>query len=130
MAVDKKAVPMREQSAQERIKNFDEVPLGYNEEEAIKEAGRCMQCAKKPCVDGCPVRIDIPAFIKALKEKDFQKGIDILHANDSLPCITGRVCPQEEQCQAVCVMKKLGEPISIGRLERFLADWDLAEPRQ
>jgi glutamate synthase (NADPH/NADH) small chain len=71
------------------------------------------------------VRIDIPAFIKALKEKDFQKGIDILHANDSLPCITGRVCPQEEQCQALCVMKKLGEPISIGRLERFLADWDL-----
>jgi glutamate synthase (NADPH/NADH) small chain len=125
MAVEKIAVPMREQTAQERVKNFNEVPLGYNEEEAIKEASRCMQCAKKPCVDGCPVRIDIPAFIKALKEKDYQKGIDILHANDSLPCITGRVCPQEEQCQAVCVMKKLGEPISIGRLERFLADWDL-----
>jgi glutamate synthase (NADPH/NADH) small chain len=125
MAVEKKSVPMREQSAEERIKNFNEVPLGYNEEEAIKEASRCMQCAKKPCVEGCPVRIDIPAFIKALKEKDYQKGIDILHANDSLPCITGRVCPQEEQCQAVCVMKKLGEPISIGRLERFLADWDL-----
>jgi glutamate synthase (NADPH) small chain len=125
MAVEKKSVPMREQSAAARIKNFNEVPLGYNEEEAIKEASRCMQCAKKPCIDGCPVRIDIPGFILALRQKDHQKGIDILHANDSLPCITGRVCPQEEQCQAVCVMKKLGDPISIGRLERFLADWDI-----
>ena len=125
MAVEKKAVPMREQSAQERIQNFNEVPLGYNEEEAIKEASRCLQCAKKPCVEGCPVRIDIPAFIKSLKEKDFRKAIDIIHENDSLPCMTGRVCPQEEQCQALCVMKKMGDPISIGRLERFLADWDL-----
>jgi glutamate synthase (NADPH/NADH) small chain len=125
MAVEKKAVPMREQSAQERIKNFNEVPLGYNENEALQEAARCMQCPKKPCVAGCPVHIDIPAFIKALKEKNFQKAIDIVHDSDSLPCITGRVCPQEEQCQAVCVMKKLGEPISIGRLERFLADRDL-----
>lgn len=125
MAVEKKAVPMREQPAEQRIKNFDEVPLGYNEEEAIKEASRCMQCAKKPCVEGCPVRIDIPAFIKALKEKDFQRAIDIIHDSDSLPCVTGRVCPQEEQCQLVCIMKKIGEPISIGRLERFLADLDL-----
>ncbi|HRZ14658.1 MAG TPA: NADPH-dependent glutamate synthase [Candidatus Omnitrophota bacterium] len=125
MAVEKKAIPMREQSAQERIKNFNEVPLGYNENEALQEAARCMQCPKKPCVEGCPVHIDIPAFIKALKEKNFQKAIDIVHDSDSLPCITGRVCPQEEQCQAVCVMKKLGEPISIGRLERFLADRDL-----
>ncbi|MDD4940788.1 MAG: NADPH-dependent glutamate synthase [Candidatus Omnitrophica bacterium] len=125
MAVDKKSVPMREQTAAERVKNFNEVPLGYNEEEAVKEASRCLQCAKKPCVEGCPVHIDIPAFIRALREKDFQKGIDILHANDSLPCITGRVCPQEEQCQAFCVMKKMGDPISIGRLERFLADRDM-----
>jgi len=125
MAVEKKAIPMREQAAQLRIKNFNEVPLGYSEEEALKEAARCMQCAKKPCVEGCPVRIEIPAFIKALKEKDFQKAIDIIHENDSLPCMTGRVCPQEEQCQALCVMKKMGDPISIGRLERFLADWDL-----
>jgi glutamate synthase (NADPH/NADH) small chain len=125
VAVEKKAVPMREQPVEQRIKNFAEVPLGYNDEEAIKEASRCTQCAKKPCVEGCPVRIDIPAFIKALKEKDFQKAIDIIHENDSLPCMTGRVCPQEEQCQVVCVMKKMGEPISIGRLERFLADWDL-----
>lgn len=125
MAVEKKAVPMREQSAQERKKNFNEVPLGYSEQEAIAEASRCLQCVKKPCVEGCPVRIDIPAFIKALREKDYRKGIDILHANNSLPCVTGRVCPQEEQCQMYCVMKKMGEPISIGRLERFLADMDL-----
>ncbi|MDD2703308.1 MAG: dihydropyrimidine dehydrogenase, partial [Candidatus Omnitrophica bacterium] len=126
MVVDKNAVPMREQTVEQRIGNFDEVPLGYNVEEAVKEARRCMQCVKKPCVEGCPVHIDIPVFIKALKENDYQKAIDIIHNNDSLPCVTGRVCPQEEQCQAVCLMKKAGgEPISIGRLERFLADWDL-----
>ena len=125
MAVEKIAVPMRQQPAKERVKNFDEVPLGYNEEEALKEAARCLQCAKKPCIDGCPVRIDIPAFIKAIREKDYRKAIDIIHESDSLPCVTGRVCPQEEQCQQVCLMKKIGEPISIGRLERFLADSDL-----
>jgi len=125
MAVEKKAVPMREQEPADRIRNFNEVPFGYNEVEALKEASRCMQCAKSPCVAGCPVNINIPVFIKALKEKDFQKAVDIIHENDSLPCITGRVCPQEEQCQDLCVMKKMGDPISIGRLERFLADWDL-----
>jgi len=125
MAAEKNAVPMRQQSAAERIKNFNEVPLGYNQEEALKEAARCLQCAKKPCVQGCPVRIEIPAFIQALKENNFQNAIDIIHNTDSLPGVTGRVCPQEDQCQAVCLMKKIGGPISIGRLERFLADWDL-----
>ncbi|MCX7927806.1 MAG: NADPH-dependent glutamate synthase [Candidatus Omnitrophica bacterium] len=130
MEIKKKAVPMRQQPVVERIKNFNEVPLGYNEQEAIEEASRCLQCAKKPCVEGCPVHIDIPSFIKALRQKEFQKAIDIIHENDSLPCMTGRVCPQEEQCQAVCVMKKMGDPISIGRLERFLADWDLANRKK
>jgi len=125
MAAEKKAVPMRDQSAQERIRNFNEVPLGYSEDEALRESSRCLQCVKKPCVEGCPVHINIPGFIKSLRDKDYEKGIDILHENDSLPCITGRVCPQEEQCQMFCVMKKMGEPISIGRLERFLADKDL-----
>jgi glutamate synthase (NADPH/NADH) small chain len=126
MPFEKKSVPMREQTVEKRIKNFDEVPLGYSAEEAVKEAERCMQCVKKPCIEGCPVCIDIPGFIKALKGKDYQKAIDIIHNNDSLPCVTGRVCPQEEQCQAVCLLKKTGgDPISIGRLERFLADWDM-----
>ncbi len=125
MSVDKNAVPMREQPPEERKKNFNEVPLGYSEEEAILEANRCLQCKHKPCVSGCPVNIDIPAFIKAIREKEFQKAIDIIHETDFLPCITGRVCPQEEQCQAQCVVGKIGEPVSIGRLERFVADWEM-----
>ncbi|MFH0796191.1 MAG: NADPH-dependent glutamate synthase [Candidatus Omnitrophota bacterium] len=129
MKAEKKAVPMREQPAEKRIKNFEEVPLGYSEEEAIREASRCLQCKKKPCVAGCPVQIDIPAFIKALKESGFQKGIDLLHRNNFLPAVTGRVCPQEEQCQMVCVMGKAGDPISVGALERFLADWYLKQPQ-
>ncbi len=125
MSVNKKAVPMREQPPEVRKKNFNEVPLGYSEEEAIEEANRCLQCKNKPCVNGCPVNIDIPEFIKAIREKDFQKAIDIIHETDSLPCMTGRVCPQEEQCQAFCVVGKIGEPVSIGRLERFVADWEM-----
>jgi glutamate synthase (NADPH) small chain len=126
MAVNKTAVPMREQPPAERVKNFNEVPYGYSAEEAIEESKRCLQCKNKPCIAGCPVDIQIPAFILAIKEGDFQKAIDILHETDSLPCVTGRVCPQEEQCQATCVVGKIGEPVSIGRLERFAADWELA----
>lgn len=130
MAVEKKSVEMRQQPAEERVRNFNEVPLGYSEQEALKEASRCLGCAKKPCVEGCPVRVDIPGFIKAIKEKNYQKAIDIIHQADSLPCITGRVCPQEEQCQAVCMMHKLqAEPISIGRLERFVADLELSRQK-
>jgi glutamate synthase (NADPH/NADH) small chain len=129
MAVEKKAVPMPTQPAAERIKNFNEVPLGYSEEEALKEASRCLQCKNRPCVSGCPVCISIPEFIKAIREHDYQKAIDIIHNTDSLPCVTGRVCPQEDQCQAFCVVGKIGEPISIGRLERFVADWDLNKRR-
>lgn len=125
MSVNKKAVPMREQPPEIRKKNFNEVPYGYSEDEALEEASRCLQCKNKPCVSGCPVNIDIPAFIRAITEKDYQKAIDIIHQTNSLPCITGRVCPQEDQCQAVCTVGKIGEPVSIGRLERFVADWEL-----
>ncbi|HAR64027.1 MAG: glutamate synthase (NADPH), homotetrameric [Candidatus Margulisiibacteriota bacterium] len=125
MSVKKNSVPMREQSPELRVTNFEEVPLGYSIEEAIKEASRCLQCATRPCVSGCPVCINIPDFIKELRNENFQKAIDIIHKSNSLPAVTGRVCPQEKQCQSVCVMKKAGEPVSIGRLERFLADWDL-----
>jgi glutamate synthase (NADPH/NADH) small chain len=123
--IEKKTVPMRQLEVSERIKNFEEVPLGYSQEEALREASRCLQCPSRPCVKGCPVTIDIPGFIKAIKDKDFQRSIDILHESDTLPAVTGRVCPQEEQCQLKCVLAASGEPISIGRLERFVSDWDL-----
>ncbi|MFA6216873.1 MAG: NADPH-dependent glutamate synthase [Candidatus Omnitrophota bacterium] len=123
--IEKKTVPMRQLEASQRIKNFQEVPLGYSQEEAIREASRCLQCVTRPCVKGCPVTIDIPGFIKAIKDEDLQKAIDILHESDTLPAVTGRVCPQEGQCQLTCVLAQAGEPISIGRLERFVADWDL-----
>ncbi len=116
---------MPQQNADERVRNFSEVPLGYTEELALEEAGRCLQCLKRPCVEGCPVRIRIPDFIKAIKEKDFQKAIEIIHEADCLPAVTGRVCPQEDQCQKFCVLKKSNSPISIGGLERFVSDWDL-----
>jgi len=123
MKLEKKAVHMQEQPAQDRIKNFDEVPLGYIEEEAIREASRCLQCVKKPCIAGCPVLMDIPGFIEAIKKKDFEKALRIIRDTNCLPAITGRVCPQEDQCQKVCVIARVGDPISIGALERFVADW-------
>jgi glutamate synthase (NADPH) small chain len=122
MPVNKIAVPMPEQEANERIRNFDEVALGYTEEMALEEANRCLVCKKKPCVQGCPVDIDIPAFVSAIVEKDYQKAVDILHEKNSLPMVTGRVCPQEEQCQKFCSLNKVGDAISIGRLERFVSD--------
>lgn len=127
MAVKREAVPMREQPADIRRNNFNEVPLGYTEEDALEEASRCLQCKNKPCVSGCPVNISIPEFIKALRDKEYQKAVDIIHQTCSMPAVTGRVCPQEEQCQAVCVVGKIGEPIAIGRLERFAADYELAQ---
>jgi glutamate synthase (NADPH/NADH) small chain len=125
MNINKVQTPMKEQDPAKRRKNFLEVPLGYTKDEAITEASRCLQCLTHPCVDGCPVRIDIPGFIKAIKEEKFELAIDIVHESDLLPAVTGRVCPQEEQCQVVCIMGKVGDPVSIGRLERFIADWDL-----
>lgn len=130
MNVNKKLTPMKEQEPHERRKNFNEVPLGYTKEEAIIEASRCLQCPTHPCIEGCPVHINIPGFIKAIKEENFSLAIDILHESNLLPAVTGRVCPQEEQCQAVCVMGKVGDPVGIGRLERFVADLDLENRRK
>lgn len=118
---------MREQDPKTRIKNFNEVPYGYNEDEAVKEASRCLQCKKAPCVAGCPAEIDIPGFIKAIKEKRFKDSIDILKRTNSLPAVCGRVCPQEDQCEKQCVLMKAGKAINIGNLERFAADWEMAQ---
>jgi len=124
MPINPKKTPMREQDPKERIKNFDEVPYGYTEEEAILEAERCLQCKIPKCVEGCPVNVDIPGFIKAIRERDFDRAIKIMKNTNSLPAITGRVCPQETQCEEKCVLGKKFEPVAIGRLERFIADWD------
>jgi glutamate synthase (NADPH/NADH) small chain len=120
-------VPMAEQSAEERIKNFKEVPLGYTEDEAAEEAKRCLQCKKPACMDGCPVEIDISAFINLMAEKKFLEAVKKIKETNSLPAICGRVCPQEIQCETKCVIGKKGEPIAIGRLERFVADWERAQ---
>ncbi len=116
--------PMREQPPKERIRNFDEVPYGYSIEEAIQEAGRCLQCKKPKCVEGCPVEIDIPGFIDFIAKNDFKNGINRLKEKNILPAICGRVCPQEEQCEIKCIVGIKNEPVAIGRLERFLADWE------
>ena len=119
--------PMPEQPADVRSRNFDEVPLGYSEETAIKEAGRCLQCKKPGCVAGCPVEIDIPGFIKPIAEGDFAAAIAKLQEKTALPAVCGRVCPQEEQCEIKCVLGKKDEPVAVGRLERFAADWNRAQ---
>ncbi|MEM2971213.1 MAG: NADPH-dependent glutamate synthase [Candidatus Bathyarchaeia archaeon] len=115
---------MPKQDPKVRIKNFDEVALGYTEEQVLAEANRCLQCKNAPCVKGCPVEIDIPAFIKLLRERKFGEAIKKIKEKNSLPAICGRVCPQEEQCQKQCTLGKIGDPVSIGRLERFVADWE------
>jgi len=120
----KHEVPMAKQDVLERIHNFYEVALGYTEEQALAEAERCLQCPKPQCVKGCPVDIDIPAFIKEIKEGNFLVASAKLKEKNSLPAICGRVCPQENQCQQFCVLGKIGDPISIGRLERFAADYE------
>ncbi|MBY8995541.1 MAG: NADPH-dependent glutamate synthase [Candidatus Heimdallarchaeota archaeon] len=118
--------PIKEQDPYFRIKNFIEVSLGYNEEEAIQEATRCLNCKKPICVKGCPVDIDIPGFINAIINRDFKKGIGIIKKTNILPSICGRVCPQEKQCEEKCILgrRKGFEPVAIGKLERFLADWE------
>jgi len=119
--------PMPEQDPKERARNFREVPYGYTEEMAMAEAKRCIQCKKPFCIDGCPVGIDIPAFIERIAEGDFRGAIRKMKEKNALPAICGRVCPQEDQCEKVCVTAKKYEPVGIGRLERFIADW---EPQQ
>lgn len=118
---------MPKQNPWERIKNFDEVALGYSVQTAVDEASRCLQCKKPLCNQGCPVGIDIPGFIKCIVEGDFASGIRTIKKTNALPAICGRVCPQEEQCEKTCVLSKKEAPVAIGRLERFLADWEAAE---
>ncbi len=113
---------MPEQPPLERARNFNEVALGYTDELAALEAGRCLQCKNAPCVAGCPVDIDIPRFIKLMREKDYGGSLAALREKNNLPAICGRVCPQETQCEKACVLSKAGKPIAIGRLERFVAD--------
>lgn len=118
-----KKVPMPEQEPNVRNHNFEEVAGGYTEEMAIEEAGRCLNCKHKPCVSGCPVNVRIPEFIQKVSEGDFAAAYEIITSTNSLPAVCGRVCPQETQCESKCVRGIKGEPVAIGRLERFVADW-------
>ncbi|MCD6086462.1 MAG: NADPH-dependent glutamate synthase [Candidatus Hydrothermae bacterium] len=120
-------VPMKKRDPKERIKTFEEVALGYTPEEAIKEAERCILCKRPPCVKGCPVNIDIPAFIALIQQGKFVEASKKIKENNPLPAMCGRVCPQEEQCEEVCIIGKKGEPVAIGRLERFVADYEAAQ---
>ena len=122
--IKKEVIEMPKQEPKVRVKNFNEVALGYDEEQALEEASRCLQCVKPQCVSGCPVEVPIPEFIKCLREKKYAEGIATIKTKNALPAVCGRVCPQEEQCQVKCVLGKIGEPVSIGRLERYLADWE------
>lgn len=117
-------VPMAEQSADVRIHNFNEVPQGYTPEEAMYEAQRCLQCKKQPCCSGCPIFINIPEFVDLIAHGKFLEAAQKMKEDNFLPAVCGRVCPQEEQCEIKCVLGKKGEPLAIGRLERFIADWE------
>ncbi|MBE6876435.1 MAG: NADPH-dependent glutamate synthase [Ruminococcus sp.] len=118
-------VPIPEQKPEIRAHNFEEVTLGYTEEMAVEEATRCLNCKHMPCVSGCPVNIRIPEFIKKITERDYEGAYQIIHTSSSLPAVCGRVCPQERQCESQCVRGKKGEPVGIGRLERFVADFHM-----
>jgi len=123
--IDLDRVEMPKQSPEKRKHNFQEVALGYSPEQAAKEANRCIQCKKPKCVEGCPVGVEIPTFINAMREGDMPGAVQALKRKNSLPGICGRVCPQEVQCESACVLNKKGAPVAIGRLERYVADWDL-----
>lgn len=123
-------VPMPEQAPEIRNKNFKEVALGYTEEMAMEEAARCLNCKNKPCVNGCPVNVPIPEFIEKVSEGNFEEAYDIITSENALPAICGRVCPQENQCEGKCVRGIKGEPVGIGRMERFVADWHMAHAEE
>ena len=116
-------VPVREQEPEVRAKNFEEVCLGYDEKEAVEESNRCLNCKNAQCVKGCPVSTDIPGFISEVKNENFEKAYEIISESSALPAVCGRVCPQESQCEGKCIRGIKGEPVSIGKLERFTADW-------
>jgi len=119
--------PMAEQPPAERVRNFDEVPFGYTPAEAVAEAERCLLCKRPTCIDGCPVHINIVGFLELTAKGEFRAAINLIKESDALPAITGRVCPQEAQCEKVCVMARKYEPVAIGRVERFLADWEASQ---
>ena len=123
MAIDPKKHEMPSQDPQVRAHNFNEVALGYEEATALAEAARCLNCKNQPCVAGCPVNVHIPEFIAKIKEGDFEAAYQIIASTSSLPAVCGRVCPQETQCEQLCTLGKKFEPVGIGRLERFVADW-------
>lgn len=128
---DRRAIPQQEmptREPKERARLMDEVALGYTQEQAVVEANRCLQCKNKPCIKGCPVNVQIPEFIAEIAKGDFKAAVDIIKQTNLLPAICGRVCPQEKQCQGECtvgkVYKSTDKAVSIGRLERFVADWE------
>ncbi len=123
MADKKHRVPVREQAPAVRATNFEEVCLGYNADEAMEEAARCLNCKNAKCMTGCPVNIEIPRFIEQVKDGNFEKAAQVIGESSSLPAVCGRVCPQESQCEGKCILGIKGEPVSIGKLERFVADW-------
>ena len=125
MALKKSRVEMPVQDSEARKSNFDEVALGYTEEMALEEAARCLNCKKPFCVEGCPVNVRIPEFIKLITGKKYQEAINVVKSTNSLPAVCGRVCPQEIQCESKCILGRRGEPVAIGRLERFVADWEM-----
>jgi len=134
---ERTAIPLQEMPAQDpnvRINNMEEVAQGYSREQALVESRRCLQCTSAPCVEGCPVQINIPGFIKAIEEENFEKSIGIIKESSLLPSICGRVCPQESQCQEKCTVGKIfkdpNKSVSIGRLERFVADWEASEAKR
>lgn len=129
-ALDLKRREMPKQVPDVRRHNFNEVAYGYPVETAIEEAKRCLQCKKPKCVGSCPVEIDIPGFIKSIAEGNFAQGVETLKSKNLLPAVCGRVCPQEEQCESACILQIKGEACSIGRLERFLADWEASQDKQ